>query len=59
MKREMVVDGLRKPSVHIEFNLTFPSLPCRAIRVAAGDSSGHFETESVMEQVQYVVSFVF
>lgn len=48
---EMSVDASREETMHIRFNITFPALPCRAIRVTMGDSSGNFETESILKQV--------
>lgn len=52
--QEMEVDTSRDEKMHIEFNITFPSLPCRAFRVDYGDKSGNFETESIMERAQCV-----
>lgn len=57
VQQEMVVDMSREQSMHIDFNITFPALPCRTLRMTLGDSSGNFETESIMEQVQCVFSF--
>ena len=45
------VDASREETMHIRFNITFPALPCRTLRVTMGDSSGNFETESVMKHV--------
>lgn len=59
VQQEMVVDMSREPSMHVDFNITFPALPCRTLRMTLGDSSGNFETESIMEQVQCVCLLFF
>jgi len=59
VQQEMVVDMSRESSLHIDFNITFPALPCRTLRMTLGDSSGNFETESIMEQVQCVDACLF
>jgi hypothetical protein len=45
----MDVDMSREETMPMRFNVTFPHLPCRAIRFTMGDSSGNFETESMMK----------
>lgn len=49
LKQQMDVHATIEPTLHVEFNITFPALPCRAIRLDAGDVGGRFETESMME----------
>ena len=48
----MHVDESLKTHIHVEFNITFPALPCRAIRVDTGDISGKFETEGGMQHAR-------
>jgi hypothetical protein len=49
----MAVDTDRAPRpLTLHFGLTFPALPCAALRVDVGDAGGAFETESVMRHLQ-------
>lgn len=48
----MLVDASMSSHLRVEFNLTFPALPCRALRVFTGDTSGKFESESGMENTR-------
>lgn len=43
----MSVDTNLRPTMHVAFNLTFPALPCEAVRMDMGDVGGRFETESM------------
>ena len=45
----MDVDLSREETMPVRFNITFPHLPCRTIRVTMGDASGDFETETVLK----------
>lgn len=45
--QDMVVDTELRPRMRIEFDLTFPALPCHALRLDTGDVGGRFETESM------------
>ena len=45
----MDVDLSREETMPVRFNITFPHLPCRTIRVTMGDASGDFETESILK----------
>lgn len=45
----MDVDLSREETMPMRFNITFPHLPCRTIRVTLGDTSGDFETESILK----------
>ncbi|KAG7670376.1 hypothetical protein Ndes2437A_g04899 [Nannochloris sp. 'desiccata'] len=45
--QDMVVDTSIRPKMHFEYDLTFPALPCHAIRMDSGDVGGRFETESM------------
>lgn len=45
--QDMVVDTSIRPRMHFEYDLTFPALPCPAIRMDSGDVGGRFETESM------------
>lgn len=49
--QEMEVDSSHNDILHASFNITFPSLPCRAFRLHTADNSGNFETESIMEMI--------
>jgi hypothetical protein len=37
--------------MHFEYDITFPALPCHAIRMDSGDVGGRFETESMHKSV--------
>ena len=45
----MDVDLSREETMPFRFNITFPHLPCSTIRVTMGDSSGDFETETILK----------
>lgn len=45
--QDMVVDTSIRPTMHVTYDITFPALPCEAIRLDTGDVGGRFETESM------------
>ncbi|KAI8112163.1 hypothetical protein M9434_003487 [Picochlorum sp. BPE23] len=49
VREDMSVDLSREETMHIRFNVTFPALPCRSLRVTTGDLSGNFETEGLLK----------
>ena len=49
--QEMAVDTALRPTMYMEYNITFPALPCQAIRMDTGDVGGKFETESMHQQI--------
>ena len=49
--QEMVVDTSIRPTMHVTYDITFPALPCEAIRLDTGDVGGKFETESMHKAV--------
>lgn len=42
---QMKVDTARDQMLHIHFNVSFPALPCSAIVLDTGDSSGQYRSE--------------
>lgn len=48
----MDVDKELKSDITIHFDVTFPALPCRVIRVDTGDVSGKYETEAMMKDAK-------
>jgi len=52
VNQKMEVDTALTATLHVEFNITFPALPCRTIRVDSGDVGGAYETESMMAQAK-------
>lgn len=51
LEETMDVDLSREETMPVRFNITFPHLPCRTIRVTLGDASGDFETESILKSL--------
>ena len=49
--KDMAVDTSLRPTMHIEYDITFPALPCHAIRIDTGDVGGKFETETMHQAV--------
>lgn len=49
VRETMDVDLSREETMPMRFNISFPHLPCSTIRVTMGDSSGDFETETVLK----------
>lgn len=45
--QQMSVDTQRRATMHVNFNITFPALPCQAIMIDTGDVSGRYETEAM------------
>jgi Endoplasmic Reticulum-Golgi Intermediate Compartment (ERGIC) len=41
----MEVDMLKTDTLRIEFDVSFPALPCQALRLDLGDVAGNFQTE--------------
>lgn len=52
LEQQMAVDKSQLDLLHFSFDITFPALPCRALRMDTGDVSGKFETESMMQMAQ-------
>jgi hypothetical protein len=50
--QDMEVDTGRSALLHLTFDVTFPALPCQAVRMDTGDVSGKFETETMMKAAQ-------
>lgn len=42
---QMKVDTRRDEMLHIRFNISFPALPCNALVLDTGDSSGQYRSE--------------
>jgi hypothetical protein len=52
LNQEMHVDDARGGTLHLNFNLTFPALPCQALRVQVGDVSGKNQGEAGLKMAQ-------
>ena len=52
VEQSMAVDTSRDDKLRLTFDITFPALPCQALRMDTGDVSGKFETESMAKMLQ-------
>lgn len=51
----MKVDTRRDEMLHIRFNISFPALPCNALVLDTGDSSGQYRSEYGLSFARCVV----
>lgn len=49
---KMFVDTSRDPTMRMEFDITFPALPCSAVMMDMGDGSGQHHTEASMSKAR-------
>ena len=52
---QMKVDTRRDEMLHIRFNISFPALPCNALVLDTGDSSGQYRSEYGLSFARCVV----